>query len=348
MPPLSRNSPIRVLVVDDSRAMRALLRSCLERDPGVRVVAEAADPYEARDAVKAVSPDVILLDVNLPRMDGLTFLERLMRLRPTPVIMVSSEVAEGTAAALAALEIGAVDCVVKPHAAEARHDPFPDLAGRVRAAAQAPLGVLGPQPAASAAPPYRPGRRILGIGASTGGVDALLRVLARFPANCPPTIVTQHMPQGFTLGFARRLDAHCAPEVREASAGAPLVPGRIYLAPGHAHLEVAGRAHPICRLNDGPPESGHRPSCDVMFTSLARLGPDAVGVILTGMGRDGAAGLLKLRAAGGRTLGQDAATSLVYGMPRAAHEAGAVERQLALPAIPAAALAICAAASSGD
>lgn len=153
------------------------------------------------------------------------------------------------------------------------------------------------------------------------------------------------MPPGFTASFAHRLDAHCAAEVREAWAGAPLVPGRIYLAPGHAHLEVSGRTRPICRLNDGAPESGHRPSCDVMFASLSRLGTAAVGVILTGMGRDGAAGLLKLRASGGRTIGQDAATSLVYGMPRAAWEAGAIERQIGLAAIPAAALALCAASS---
>lgn len=336
-------TPVRVLVVDDSRAMRALLRVCLERDPGVRVVAEAGDPHEARAAVKAVAPDVILLDVTMPKMDGLAFLERLMRLRPTPVIMVSAAVGEGAAASLAALELGAFDCVPKPAHPDACRDPFPDLAARVRAAARAPLAALGPRPPAGRVPDYRAGRRILGIGASTGGVDALLRILAGFPAACPPTVVTQHMPPGFTGRFARRLDAHCAPEVREATAGAPLVPGRIYLAPGDAHLEVAGRTRRVCHLSHGRAESGHRPACDVMFASLARLGPEAVGVILTGMGRDGAAGLLALRAAGGRTLGQDAATSLVYGMPRAAFEAGAVERQLGLDAIPGAALALCAA-----
>ncbi|MFT3973823.1 MAG: chemotaxis-specific protein-glutamate methyltransferase CheB [Amaricoccus sp.] len=346
--PPGRLRPVRVLVVDDSRAMRALIRSCLERDAGIYVVAEAADPFEARDAIKATTPDVILLDVNLPKMDGLTFLERLMRLRPIPVIMVSSGVAAGTAAALAALEIGAVDCVVKP--SEVGSDPFPDLAARVRAAAQAPavaLAVRSPAARTPRAAPlaYTPGARVLGIGASTGGVDAILRLLSGFPANCPPTLITQHMPPGFTRGFARRLDGHCAAEVCEASGGAPLVPGRIYLAPGHAHLEVSGRTHPICRLNDGPAVSGHRPSCDVMFGSLARLGAGAVGVILTGMGRDGAAGLALLRAAGGHTLGQDAATSLVYGMPGAAFEAGAVERQLPLAAIASAALALCSVAA---
>lgn len=338
-------APVRVLVVDDSRSMRALIRSCLERDQGVRVVGEAGDPYEAREAVKATAPDVITLDVNLPRMDGLSFLERLMRLRPTPVIMISTEVADGAAAMIAALELGAFDCVLKPTHAETRHDPFPDLAARVRAAAGAPVGVLGPRRASRAAQAYRPNGRVLGVGASTGGVDALFRLLSAFPANCPPTLVTQHMPPNFTQSFAHRLDAHCAAEVCEAVGGAPVVPGRVYIAPGHAHLELAGRARPVCRLSDAPPQSGHRPSCDVMFASLARLGAGAVGVILTGMGRDGAAGLLKLRQAGGHTIGQDAATSLVYGMPRAAQEAGAVERQLGLAEIPAAALALCAAAS---
>lgn len=336
-------TPVRVLIVDDSPSMRALIRSCLERDHGVRVIGEAGDPFEAREAVKSVAPDVITLDINMPRMDGLAFLERLMRLRPTPVIMISSDAADGADASLAALEMGAFDCVLKPSGAERRHDPFPDLAARVRAAAKAPLGLLGPRQRASAAAAYRPGDRILGIGASTGGVDALLRVLSEFPANCPPTVVTQHMSPGFTARFAHRLDAHCAAEVREAWSGAPLAPGRVYLAPGHAHLEVAGRARLVCRLNEGALESGHRPSCDVMFTSLARLGAAAVGVILTGMGRDGAVGLLKLRAAGGSTIGQDEATSLVYGMPRVAWEAGAIERQIGLAAIPAAALALCAA-----
>lgn len=337
-------TPVRVLVVDDSRAMRALIRGCLERDPGLRVVGEAADPYEARAAVKALAPDVITLDITMPRMDGLAFLERLMRLRPTPVVMISTEVAEGAAASLAALELGAFDCILKPTGAEGRHDPFPDLPARVRAAAGARVGALGPRPQPRLAAGFRPNGRVLGIGASTGGVDALLRLLAAFPANCPPTLITQHMPQGFTASFAHRLDAHCAAEVREATDGAPVAPGRVYLAPGHAHLEIAGRARLTCRLNEGPPESGHRPSCDVMFASLARLGSGAVGVILTGMGRDGAAGLLALRAAGGHTLGQDEGSSLVYGMPRAAWEAGAVGSQLPLAALPAAALALCAAA----
>ncbi|MBB5220225.1 two-component system chemotaxis response regulator CheB [Amaricoccus macauensis] len=341
--------PVRVLVVDDSRAMRALIRSCLERDPGVRVVGEAGDPYEAREAVRAMAPDVILLDVNMPKMDGLAFLERVMRLRPTPVIMVSSEVAEGSALSLAARQIGAVDCVRKPMIADAHDRPFPDLAARVRAAALVPAGSLVARPPVSAPrPAQRTSGPVLAIGASTGGVDALLRILSAFPENCPPTVVTQHMPEGFIGGFARRLNGHCAAEIREATAGAPLLPGRVYLAPGHAHLEVTGRVHLVCRLNEGPAVSGHRPSCDVMFASLARLGPAAVGVILTGMGRDGAAGLLKLRAAGGHTLGQDAATSLVYGMPGAAFDVGAVARQLPLAEIGGAALALCAAAGTKD
>lgn len=351
--------PVRVLVVDDSRAMRALIRSCLERDPGVRVV-EAGDPYEAREAVKATAPDVILLDVNMPKMDGLDFLERVMRLRPTPVIMISSEIGEGTATSDLARKIGAVDCIEKPTGADARLWPFPDLAARVRAAALTPVGGLAARPPAPRPTPHPPtrhpaqrtaqgaGERLLAIGASTGGVEALLRILSAFPANCPPTIVTQHMPKGFIRGFARRLDGHCAADVCEATAGAPLAPGRILIAPGHAHLEVSGRLHLVCRLNEGPPVSGHRPSCDVMFSSVARLGPAAVGVILTGMGRDGAAGLLKLRSSGGQTIGQDAATSLVYGMPGAAFEIGAVARQLPLDEIAAAAIALCAATGAPD
>ncbi len=337
-------TPVRVLVVDDSRAMRALIRATLERDPAIRVVGEAGDPYEAREAVKAVVPDVITLDVNMPRMDGLAFLERLMRLRPTPVVMVSTEVATGAATTLAALALGAFDCVCKPTGALGLADPFPDLALRVRAAAGAPVAALGARVRGTAPAAFRPNGRVVGIGASTGGIDALLTVLSAFPRDCPPTLVTQHMPASFTAILAERLDAHCAAEVREAWSGAPLEPGRVYLAPGGAHLEIAGRQRLVCRLGTSEPVSGHRPSADVMFEAMARLGPGAVGVILTGMGRDGAAGLLRMREAGAATLGQDPATSLVYGMPRTAHEIGAVERQLGLPAIAGAVLALCAAA----
>jgi two-component system, chemotaxis family, protein-glutamate methylesterase/glutaminase len=329
----------RVLVVDDSPTMRAIIRAWLERDGEIAVVGEAGDPHQARAAIKALSPDVLTLDVNMPRMDGLEFLEKLMRLRPTPVIMVSSEVGANAAATIEALAAGAFDCVCKPangNLAEA----FGDLALKVKAAARAPCGVRarGHSPAAD----FRPNGRVVAIGASTGGVDALMSVLSAFPANCPPTVVVQHMPASFTRSFAQRLDQHCAPQVAEAWSGAALEPGRILIAPGGpTHLELRGRQRLACRLTPGEPRSGHRPSVDVLFASAAGLGARAVGVILTGMGRDGAEGLLRMREAGACTIGQDAGSSLVYGMPRAAAEAGGVQRQLDLHAIPAAILAAC-------
>ena len=333
---------VRVLVVDDFPTMRAIIRAHLRRDDRIVVIGEAGDPYEAREAIKALSPDVITLDVNMPRMDGLEFLEKLMRLRPTPVIMVSSEVGEGAAAAIEALATGAFDCVAKPSGGNPA-EAFAELPAKIMAAAAAPRASLGTgtrhHPVES---DFHPNGCIVAIGASTGGVDALLSVLSAFPINCPPTLVTQHMPAAFTRSFAQRLDQHCAPRVSEAWNGAPLEPGRVYIAPGGlTHLEVGGTQQLVCRLREAPPCSGHRPSVDVLFGSVARLGPRAVGVILTGMGRDGAEGLLLMRQRGARTLGQDAASSLVYGMPRAADELGAVERQLSLAAIPAAVLALC-------
>jgi two-component system, chemotaxis family, protein-glutamate methylesterase/glutaminase len=333
---------IKVLVVDDSPTMRAILKAHLQRDPQITVIGEAGDPYEAREAIKALSPDVVTLDINMPRMDGLEFLEKIMRLRPTPVIMVSSEVGEGAAASIEALSIGAFDCVAKPAHGSAS-DNFAELPAKIKAAARAPRATLGAgkrhHPATS---DFRPNGRIVAIGASTGGVDALFSVLSAFPANCPPTVVTQHMPATFTGSFAQRLDQNCAPRISEACDGAPLQPGHVYIAPGGvAHLEIGGSHNLTCRLTEGPLTSGHRPSVDVLFRSAARLGPQAVGVILTGMGRDGAEGLLEMRHGGASTIGQDKETSLVYGMPRAAAECGAVERQLPLAAIPAAILESC-------
>lgn len=333
---------IKVLVVDDSPTMRAILRAHLQKDPLIAVVGEAGDPYEARTAIKALSPDVITLDINMPRMDGLQFLEKIMRLRPTPVIMVSSEVGDGAAASIEALAIGAFDCVGKPSHGEPS-DPFAELPAKVKAAARAPRATLGAgKRHCPATAEFRPNGRIVAIGASTGGVDALFSVLSAFPANCPPTVVTQHMPATFTTSFAQRLNQNCAPNVCEAQDGAPLETGRVYIAPGGiAHLEVSGNHNLICRLTQGPLISGHRPSVDALFRSTARLGRRAVGVILTGMGRDGADGLLEMRQNGASTFGQDKETSLVYGMPRAAAECGAVERQLPLAAIPAAILEGC-------
>lgn len=323
--------PISVLVVDDSATMRALISQQLRTDPGIRVVGEAADPLEAREAIKALNPDVVTLDIEMPNMNGLDFLERLMRLRPTPVVMVSTLTQRGAEATLEALELGAVDCVGKPVGASAGE--FGTLCEKVHVAAGAKVRDRTPRPAASVSTaPYTPGDAIVAIGASTGGVEAILTLLSTFPANCPPTVITQHMPPSFTASFAARLDRSCAPRVSEATAGAPLSVGQVYLAPGGvAHLKVAQRSGGlVCTLDESALVSGHRPSVDVLFGSIARATPRAVGVILTGMGRDGAEGLLRMREAGASTFGQDEATSIVYGMPRTAHEIGAVQRQMPL------------------
>ncbi len=326
----------RVLVVDDSPTMRGLITAVLQSDPDVDVIGQAGDAMEAREAIKKLNPDVVTLDIEMPNMNGLEFLEKIMRLRPMPVIMVSTLTHRGTNATLAALEIGAFDCVSKPQPGDMR--PFGDLAEKVKAAARSQRRqVVAPQPVTPppAVADYRVGRKVVAIGSSTGGVEALIAVLQKFPANCPPTVITQHMPSTFTKSFAERLNRLCAPVVQEATDGARLEIGKIYLAPGgERHLQVVNAAAPCCRLLDREPVNGHRPSVDVLFDSVAELaGRNAVGVILTGMGRDGAAGLLKMRHAGARTLGQNEKTSVVYGMPRVAFELGAVEQQLPLNAI---------------
>jgi two-component system chemotaxis response regulator CheB len=316
--------------------MRGLITAVLRSDPDVDVIGQAGDAMEAREAIKQLNPDVVTLDIEMPNMNGLEFLEKIMRLRPMPVIMVSTLTHRGTNATLAALEIGAFDCVSKPQPGDMR--PFGDLAEKVKAAARSQRRqVMAPQPLTP--PPsvadYRVGRKVVAIGSSTGGVEALIAVLQKFPANCPPTVITQHMPSTFTKSFAERLNRLCAPVVQEATDGARLEIGKIYLAPGgERHLQVVNASAPCCRLLEREPVNGHRPSVDVLFDSVAELaGRNAVGVILTGMGRDGAAGLLKMRHAGARTLGQNEKTSVVYGMPRVAFELGAVEQQLPLNAI---------------
>jgi two-component system chemotaxis response regulator CheB len=330
----------RVLVVDDSPTMRGLIKAVLRSDPGIEVIGEAGDAMEARTAIKQLNPDVITLDVEMPNMNGLEFLEKIMQLRPMPVIMVSTLTHRGAQATLAALEIGAFDCVGKPLPGDPA--PFGVLAETVKAAArsQRHKQFAGTPSAAPAAPApttadYTPARKIIGIGASTGGVEALITVLKSFPANCPPTVITQHMPPAFTKSFAERLNRLCPPQVKEAEDGDRLEIGRVYLAPGgDRHLEVANALAPVCRLIDGAPVNGHRPSVDVLFNSLAKLaGNKAVGVILTGMGQDGAQGLLNMRQAGAITIGQNEKTCVVYGMPRVAHELGAVSVQLPLNTI---------------
>ena len=328
---------IRVLVVDDSPTMRGLITATLHRDPNIEVVGQAASSAQAREAIKTLNPDVVTLDIEMPAMNGLEFLEKIMRLRPMPVIMVSALTSRGADETLQALELGAFDCVAKPSALDLH--AFNTLGATVQAAARARVrSAPRIQTPASrsvltkALPAYQPDGRLLAIGSSTGGVEALLAIVSQMPPNCPPTVITQHMPATFTRSFAERLNRSCGAEVSEAVDGAPLVPGRIYLAPGGlTHLQVTRSGTLRCRLRTGDPINGHRPSVDILFNSVAKaVGPQAVGVILTGMGRDGACGLLAMRQAGARTLGQDEASCVVYGMPKAAFEMGAVEKQVRL------------------
>ncbi len=327
---------VRTLIVDDSSTMRSLIAAVLRRDPEIEVVGQASDPFEARAAIKALDPDVVTLDVEMPNMTGLEFLEKIMRLRPTPVVMVSAHTQGGAEATLEALALGAVDCVAKPTDSDFARG-FADLADKVKAAARAQVRGPGARAVITSRPQRRfsPNGKLVAIGASAGGVETLMSVLSRFPANCPPTVIAQHMPASFTKGFAERLNRICAAQVSEAVEGSPLIAGHVYVAPGDSHMEVVGRFPGRCVLRPGDYVSGPRPSVDVLLASVARASKArAVGVILTGMGRDGAEGLLAMREAGARTIAQDQETSVVYGMPRAAIELGAAEVQLALDQIP--------------
>jgi two-component system chemotaxis response regulator CheB len=337
---------VRVLVVDDSPSMRRVIGAVLSADPDLEVVGYASDPNEARAAIKALNPDVITLDVEMPNMNGIEFLEKIMRLRPMPVVMVSTLTQAGTEIALAALELGAVDVVGKPDGSRSGPEAFAGLAGKVKAAAGARLRMTRSEPAAAAGAYTPDPDHILAIGASTGGVEALITLISQFPANCPATLIVQHMPPRFTTSFAARLDRSCPASVREAADGDVIAPGRIYVAPGgDAHLEATTGPTPRCRLVYGDTVSGHRPSVDALFQSVARMRRPMTGVILTGMGRDGADGLLAMRRAGASTLGQDESSCVIYGMPKAAFEIGAVERQLPLSRLTAAILASCAVAN---
>ncbi|WP_234731656.1 protein-glutamate methylesterase/protein-glutamine glutaminase [Acidocella facilis] len=324
---------IRVIVVDDSATMRGLITATLRSDPQIEVVGQAGDPLEARQMIKQLAPDVITLDIEMPNMDGISFLDKIMRLRPTPVVMVSTLTQAGADVNLRALEIGAFDCVAKP--SSYAPDSFRLLAEKVKAAAQSgrrrrPLREAAFSPVQN----YDPDGKIVAIGSSTGGVEALIEIFSKFPANCPPTLVSQHMPPSFTRSFAARLDKLCRPQAREAEPGMRLEPGHIYLCPGDHHLEISGRSQFTLQLSQADKVNGHRPSVDVMFNSVAKqAGAQAVGVILTGLGNDGAEGLLAMRRAGAETLGQDAASCVVYGMPRVAYELGAVAKQCPLDKI---------------
>jgi two-component system chemotaxis response regulator CheB len=338
--------PIKVLFVDDSALIRELLTEALRGEPDFEVVGTAADPLIAREKIKALNPDVITLDIEMPRMDGLSFLERLMALRPMPVVVVSSLTQKGTQTALQALELGAVEVVGKP-VQDIRAGMAAlrgELMAKLRAAAQCrPRGRQAPVArrclVADRALSSETG--VVAVGASTGGVEALQRLLCGLPADAPAILVTQHMPPGFTASFAQRLDGLCRMSVCEAQDGQRVLRGHVYIANGRHHLELArSGAQFVCRLTDGPRVSGHMPSVDVLFESVARnAGSRALGMILTGMGRDGAAGLLAMRRAGARTLGESEASCLIYGMSKAARELGAVEAELDLDELAAAIVA---------
>jgi two-component system, chemotaxis family, protein-glutamate methylesterase/glutaminase len=332
---------IRVLVVDDSAIVRKVLSEELGRYSDIEVVGAAIDPYAAREMIVRLRPDVITLDIEMPRMDGLSFLAKLMKHYPLPVVVVSSLTPENSETALKALELGAVEVMCKPGAAYSTADISRRLVQAVRAAARARPGPLLALPAAPSAAPAGPQfqlqttRKIVALGASTGGTAALEVVLRTFPADTPGTVVVQHMPEHFTGAFAKRLDSICAMEVREARDRDEVVAGLCLIAPGNHHmiLERSGAVYQV-RLKDGPMVHYQRPAVDPLFESVARsAGVNAVGAILTGMGSDGAAGLLAMRRANARTLVQDEATSVVFGMPQEAIRLGAAEEVLPLPQI---------------
>ena len=329
---------IRVLVVDDSAVVRNVFQQELAKDPALEVVGTAPDPFVARDLILETEPDVITLDVEMPRMDGITFLHRIMRYRPTPVIVVSSLTPSGGALALEALAAGACDVMCKPGAAYSVGDMTADLVHRVKEAAAAGVRRVPPpngQPPAPARALSRTTNQVVAIGASTGGTVAIERILRALPHNAPGIVITQHMPELFTRYFADRLKEASQLDAREAHGGESVIPGVVLVAPGNKHMLLRrSGANYVVEVKDGPRVNRHRPSVDVMFRSVARsAGRNAVGVILTGMGGDGAHGLLEMREAGARTLAQDEASCVVFGMPKVAIDLGAVERTLPIDLI---------------
>jgi two-component system, chemotaxis family, protein-glutamate methylesterase/glutaminase len=338
----------RVVVVDDSALVRRLLAEIIDRQPDMECIGAASDPYVAREMIRNLSPDVITLDVEMPRMDGLDFLAKLMRLRPLPVVMVSTLTERGAEATLRALELGAVDYVAKPKLgiSEGIRALAADIAEKIRIAACArvhrPRSAARGNEAESAARPRAVRRlgllsteKIILIGASTGGTEATREVLMSLPPDAPAVLITQHMTPGFTKGYAKRLDGLCRIRVKEAADGERVLPGHAYIAPGGLHLAVErSGANYIARVRDGDPVNRHKPSVEVLFQSGARVvGPNAFGIMLTGMGNDGAKAMKEMRDAGSYNLCQDEASCVVFGMPREAIAHGAAHEVLPLSQI---------------
>jgi len=339
----------RVIVVDDSALVRSLLTEIINRQPDMVCIGAAADPLVAREMIRELNPDVITLDVEMPRMDGIDFLSKLMRLRPMPVVMVSTLTERGAEVTMKALELGAVDFVAKPKIgiADGLRLLAEDITDKVRIASKATIRKHhAPAPAAPGAPaapkpaaPASVGRlsteKIIFIGASTGGTEATKEVLINLPPDCPAVVITQHMPPGFTKSYAARLDGLCRISVKEAQDGERILPGHAYIAPGGLHLSVErSGANYIARVQEGEPVNRHRPSVEVLFKSAARVvGPNALGIMLTGMGADGAKAMKELRDAGSYNYVQDEASCVVFGMPREAINAGAAHEVLPLTQI---------------
>ncbi|WBU65479.1 protein-glutamate methylesterase/protein-glutamine glutaminase [Paracoccus aerodenitrificans] len=328
--------PVRVLIVDDSSTMRHLIGFRLRSDPRIEIVGEASNAEEARRAVNTLSPDVLTLDVEMPGKSGLEFLAELMRLNPMPVIMISSETQKGSAAAVEALSRGAVDCVGKPRSGELS-DAFKALpalvvaasTAKVRGGAGAPTG-----PTASALRNFVWNNKIILIGSSTGGVDALETIISNLPENCPPILITQHMPPGFLSSFAQRMDSRYAPKIAVAEENALVEQGLVMIAPGGSHhLTISSGTRTKCKLVESPKVCGHRPSVDMLFNSAIPIAERIVATLLTGMGNDGAHGILRLRKAGARCFAQDEESSVVWGMPRIAWMNGGAEKLVPLRAM---------------